>query len=153
MRSQNPIFKIQHVHPETYSTKCYLIMKWHPITNNFLIDTALTFQLVSFPALDSTHRYGHTSNAFIFSLHNKEGLAPFQANVTAPAQAIYKTSWCGPTFGGGHDIRIADENHLSDTRFGHSYSIPTGVQDPSTILAGSFAFIPDEVEVFYLAPP
>ena len=70
--------------------------------------------------------------------------------VTVPSQAIYRLSSYGPTFGGGHDIVVADINHLSYTRFGHSYSVPDGVKYPHTILAGTVNFSPDEVEVFYL---
>ena len=73
--------------------------------------------------------------------------------VTNPSQAIYKSSSYGPTFGGGHDIKIvnnANSNTNSYTYFGYSYSVPSGVQDKKTILAGTFKFTPDEVEVFYL---
>ena len=97
--------------------------------------------------------YGSTSNAFIFSLRNKEGLAPFKSMVTKPSYAICSSSSYGPTFGGGHDIRIADNansNTDSKTFFGSSYSVPSGVHDKRTILAGTYRFRPDEVEVFYL---
>ena len=101
----------------------------------------------------SSGGYGFTSNAFIFSLHNKEGLKPFKSTVKDPSKAIYRDSGCGPTFGGGHQIKIADNansNTNSYTNFGSYYSVPSGVQDKSTILAGAYHFSPDEVEVFYL---
>ena len=97
--------------------------------------------------------YASTSNAFIFSLRNKEGLGPFKSMVTRPSNAIYRTSSYGPAFGGGHDINIANNansNTNSHTYFGNSYSVPSGVQDKYTILAGTNKFTPDEVEVFYL---
>ena len=66
--------------------------------------------------------------------------------------AIYRSSSYGPTF--GHlDIAIKDNansNTNSYTLFGHSYSIPSGIKDRNTILAGTYMFTPDEVEVFYL---
>ena len=102
---------------------------------------------------ESSGTSGHTSNAFIFSLRNNEGLAPFKSIVTKPKYAIVRVSRYGPTFGGGHDIRIADNansNTNSYTNFGTSYSVPSGVQDRITILAGTLYFTPDEVEVFYL---
>ena len=68
--------------------------------------------------------------------------------VTRPTHAIYRNSGYGPTFGGGHDIYIKNSN--SNTGFGHSYSVPSGVQKKNTILAGSYSFSPDEMEVFYL---
>ena len=73
--------------------------------------------------------------------------------VTYPSYAIYRTSSYGPTFGVGHDIHIANNansNTNSYTDFGHSYPVPSGVQDRRTILAGTLKFTPDEVEVFYL---
>ena len=73
--------------------------------------------------------------------------------VTSTSYAIYKYQSYGPTFGGGHNIYIANNansNTNSYTSLGGSYSVPSGVQDPNTILAGSFKFTPDEVEVFYL---
>ena len=70
-----------------------------------------------------------------------------------PSYAVYRGSSYGPTFGGGHDIYIADNannNTNSYTNFGSHYSAPSGVQDERQILAGSYKFTPDEVEVFYL---
>jgi len=100
----------------------------------------------------SSRGYGSTSNAFIFSLRNKEGLGPFKSMVTRPSKAIYKYSSYGPYFG-GYDIYIANNansNTNSHTYFGVSYSVPSGVQNKYTILAGTHNFTPDEVEVFYL---
>ena len=105
-------------------------------------------------SLESSDDYGSTSNAFIFSLRNKEGLGPLKSLVTWPSYAIYRGSGIGPTFGGGYDIKTAtnaNSNRESYARVGHSYSVPSGVQDPNTILAGTFAFTPDVWEVFYLA--
>ena len=100
----------------------------------------------------SSGGYSSTSNAFIFSLRNKEGLGPFKSMVRSPSYAIKKRSSYGPTFG-EHDIYIAtnaNSNTNSNTNFGNSYSVPSGVQDQYTILAGTRYFTPDEVEVFYL---
>ena len=104
--------------------------------------------------LASPDRWSTTSNSFIFSLLDKEGLAPFKSMVAQPHSAICSWSNYGPTFGGGHDIHIADnanQNTGSYTDFGSSYSLPNGVTDRYTILAGTRYFSPDEVEVFYLA--
>jgi len=91
----------------------------------------------------------------MFSLRNKEGLGPFKSMVTNPTYAIYRSSSSCPTFGRGYDIRIynnANINTNSYSDFGPSnyYSVPSGVQDQYTILAGTRNFTPDEVEVFYL---
>jgi len=70
--------------------------------------------------------------------------------------SIYSCSSYGPTFGGGHDIYIADNaasNNNSYSKLGHTYSPPTGDSYTSPLtqsfLAGNFHFRPDEVEVFY----
>lgn len=70
-------------------------------------------------------------------------------------QAIYRSSHFGPVFGGGHDIKIADQANSNDhsfTNFGHSYSVPIGIdtEDHLTILAGSYNFKPVDWEVFFL---
>ena len=73
--------------------------------------------------------------------------------VRISSYAICKYSSFGPTFGGGHQIYIANNansNTNSYTNFGNYYSVPRGVQDKKTILAGTYQFTPDEVEVFYL---
>ena len=74
--------------------------------------------------------------------------------MTSSSYAIYRSSSYGPTFGAGHQIYIANNansNTNSYTNFGTYYSVPSGVQDKKTILAGTYNFTPDEVEVFYLS--
>jgi len=103
---------------------------------------------------ESSASYGFTSKAFIFSLHNNEGLGPFKSMVIWPFRAIYRNAGLGPTFGGVTDILIANNansNQYSRTNFGRSYSVPNGVQNRGTLLAGSYNFSPDDWEVFYLA--
>ena len=70
-----------------------------------------------------------------------------------PDRAIDRRSWSGPWF--GYDIYIANNansNSLSVARLGRFYPAPAAVQDKYTILAGTYRFSPDEVEVFYLDP-
>ena len=118
----------------------------------FIFMLSYFYSLSTGPGRYSSYRgsYGHTTNAFIFSLHNKEGLNPFKSMVTVASNAIYKKSDYGPTFGSGHDIHIANGRASSLTNFGSSYSVPSGVQHRTTILAGTSRFTPNEVEVFYL---
>ena len=94
-----------------------------------------------------------TRKAFIFSISNKEELDPFVSEVRRPDWAIYRGSNYGPLF--GLDIKIvnnANSNSVSYAGLGEYYPAPAAVQDPDTILAGTFWFSPDEVEVFYLDP-
>ena len=85
---------------------------------------------------------------------DKEGLAPFKSMVQAKSSyAIYCGRSYGPVFGYA-DILIVDnasQNTHSYTDFGLSYSLPNGVTNGRTNLAGTYYFSPDEVEVFYLA--
>ena len=102
---------------------------------------------------ESSGGYSYTSNAFIFSLSNKEDLKPFKSKVREPARAIYRRRNFGPAFGRLGDIYIADQANShgeSYTNFGNSYSVPSEVTDRYTILAGSDPFTPDDWEVFYL---
>ena len=103
--------------------------------------------------LESSGGWGFTRKAFVFSISNKEELDPFVSEVREPDGAIYDASWSGPRF--GHDIYIANNansNSYSFARLGWSYPAPAAVQNRYTILAGTFRFSPDEVEVFYLDP-
>ena len=103
--------------------------------------------------LESSGGYGFTRKAFIFSISNKEELDPFVSEVRSPDWAIYRGSGYGPLFGSGIYIaNNANSNSNSHAYLGWYYPAPAAVQDQYTILAGTFWFSPDEVEVFYLDP-
>lgn len=96
--------------------------------------------------------YNTDDKAFIFSLVNKEGLEPFKSMVKNPSYAIYSSSSRGPRFGSS-DISISSDakgNTNSYTSFGNQYFLPSGVKYRNSILAGTYNFSPDEVEVFQL---
>ena len=103
--------------------------------------------------LESSGGWGFTRKAFIFSISNKEEPDPFVSEVSWPDGAIYRWSGFGPVF--GYDIYIANNaNSSSSSRavLGSYYPVPAAVQNPNTILAGTWYLSPDEVEVFYLDP-
>ena len=113
------------------------------------------FVLCTFGFSESSGSYGATSEAFIFSLDSKKGLAPFVSKVKPgnPEKAVYRSSQYGPHF--GDDVVIennADSNRDSKARLGRYYSVPPAVLDKRLVLAGNGRFTPDEVEVFYLDP-
>ena len=114
------------------------------------------FLLFTFGFSESSGNWSATSEAFIFSLNNNEGLAPFVSKVKkgiSDYRAIYRNSQFGPYF--GIDVIItdnADSNSFSEAGLGYFYSAPPAVQDSDTVLAGTWRFSPDEVEVFYLDP-
>ena len=113
------------------------------------------FILRTFGFSESSGGYSATSEAFIFSLNNNEGLAPIVSKVKIrySGKAIYRWSYYGPRFGLDVFIRDnADSNDKSVARLGYRYSAPAAVQDRHTVLAGTEYFSPNEVEVFYLDP-
>ena len=118
-----------------------------------IIIIIILFILRTFGFSESSGGWGATSEAFIFSLNNNEGLAPFVSKVREKYthRAIYRSSYRGPRFDG--DVTIANNaysNDKSKAQLYHTYSVPSAVQDPLTVLAGTQYFSPDEVEVFYL---
>ncbi|XP_031570032.1 uncharacterized protein LOC116304430 [Actinia tenebrosa] len=103
----------------------------------------------------SSGSYSKSVNSFIFSFKNKYDFEPFKLKVKNIDNAIYGNGGYGPTFGGGHDIYIANNaggNTNSYSNLGHSYVWFKGYKysssDTQAILAGSYNFKPDEVEVF-----
>ena len=90
--------------------------------------------------------------SFLFSLRNNENLAPFIANVRPGNEqhAIYCRPGYGPTFGGGHDVHIADNANGNRNSCSHfsSYQVPPGTKTSDTLLAGSYDFTPTDIEVF-----
>ena len=110
-----------------------------------------------FVLLESSGGYGATSEAFIFSLNNSEGLAPFVSKVRpgSASKAIERKSFYGPNFGQDLVIYVDErKKSYSEANLGSYYSVPDSVKDKgSTILTGKHvSFSPDEVEVFYLDP-
>ena len=99
------------------------------------------------------HAWKRSNLSFLFSLRNKENLAPFIANVKPGCEqhAVCCIPNYGPTFGGGHDVHISDNangNQESYSRFGNSYQPPPGTVEANSLLAGSQNFTPTEIEVF-----
>ena len=119
--------------------------------NYFLTQIGRWLKLfLHFCSLDSSNSFGNTSNAFIFSLRNKEELHPFKSIIKAPHNAIYKHLVFGPTF--ALDIYISDNANSNSYSFAYlrTYEAPKESQDPYTILSGASHFSPDDWEVFYL---
>ena len=107
--------------------------------------------------LESSGGWGATSEAFIFSLNNSEGLTPFVSKVKPEkaGKAIERDLYYGPNFGQDLVIHVeAVRKHFSEASLGAYYPVPASVKDKgTTILTGKHViFSPDEVEVFYLDP-
>jgi hypothetical protein len=95
--------------------------------------------------------YQPSSNAFIFALQYPSGVAPVKMPLLQYqyGRAIYRYQHYGPTFGGGHDILIADNANInSNSRTNiFSYQLPAG-QNPQTFFTGANHFTAAEIEVF-----
>ena len=114
----------------------------------------MLFFVVLLESIGGSGGYGVTPNAFIFSLNNSEGLAPFMSKVKQGFKylAIYRHSDYGPVF--GEDLVINAKISRSTASLGSYYSVPASVKDRFTILKGPGQYLsPDKVEVFYLDPP
>jgi len=106
--------------------------------------------------LTDVHQYSLSSKSFLFSLYNTNGFNPIQMNLTGTnsQSAYYSNRDYGPTFGGGHDLCIA--NLASSAK--SSFTSPSTVYQTApgckagvacTFFAGSHYFQPDDVEVFF----
>ena len=116
----------------------------------FEIPILCLFFVVLLESIGGSGGYGETPNAFIFSLNNSEGLAPFMSKVKPEhkAWAIYRDSDYGPYF--GNDLIINAKISESTASLGSFYSVPASVKDGPAILKGRGQYSPDKVEVFYL---
>ena len=101
--------------------------------------------------------YKHSNSSFMFSLRNKDNLAPFIANIKQGQErhAIYCYSGYGPRFGGGPDLYICDNpqvNQSSYSNFGYTYQLPPGYvygsEQARNLLAGQYQFTTTEIEIF-----
>ena len=90
--------------------------------------------------LGNSNSWGETTKAFIFSLNNTEGLAPFVSKVKKEytGKAIRRNLYDGPQF--GNDIIIADDansSKYSKAVLDKYYSVPASVKNSDKALAGT----------------
>ncbi|XP_044166803.1 myosin light chain kinase, smooth muscle-like [Acropora millepora] len=103
--------------------------------------------------------WASSSKSFIYSLYNINGFSPVKLQIKSGSQryAIHKCSRYGPTFGGGHDIRVSNNAaryQTSRTFCGDTYHLPPGYSSSGYSCrfyagGGSMYFTPTDVEVFY----
>ena len=86
----------------------------------------------------------------MYSLQNYYGYGYFKKDVNDYSTATYSYYNYGPTFGGGHDIYIADNAGYSYNSYFycncHSYTSPCY---SCYVWTGNNNFCPNELEVFY----
>ena len=103
-------------------------------------------------AWDSSITYKQSSKSFLFSLISPQGNNPIKMSLksTPHNHAIYCCSSQLPTFGGGHDLLIADHcnaNQTNSSNLNNTYEAPSGI---AIYFAGSRNFQVQEMEVFHL---
>ena len=99
--------------------------------------------------VSGSYGYQTSYNSFIYSLKNSYGYGYFKNDVNNyPQYATYSESSYGPTFGGGHDIYIANNaGYNYNSRFNcHSYTSPYCYDN---LWTGDNYFCPSELEVYY----
>ena len=121
----------------------------------FFFIIIISFILCTFGFSESSGGLTATSEAFIFSLNNNEGLEPFVSKMKKEysGAAIYRTSGHGPHF--AYYVYVANNANSKGTSkalLTNRYSVPPALKNRDTVLAGTLYFSPDEVEVFYLDP-
>ena len=95
-------------------------------------------------------------SAFIFSLINKENRPLLFEHTSSNNNSICLSSSFGPVFGGYYDLFICDnsnENTFSFSNLGSTYTHPEysyGSEKAKTILAGTYNFQVQEIEVFQI---
>ena len=111
-----------------------------------------------FLLLLGSYQYKSSNVSFLFSLRNPNNMQPFKCPIIngKNSNAIYCSPSYGATFGGGHDLRIANNantNQSSYSNLGNTYQPParyqSGTQQTQSLFAGGYNFTPTEVEVFY----
>ena len=99
----------------------------------------------------SGNGWTQSAQAFLFSLHSPSLVAPVKLPLVQNHQtAILCSASYGPTFGGGHDLHVANcanSSTSSCTNLGHTYQLPPG-QSAQTFFTGSHKFQAVEVEVY-----
>ena len=97
--------------------------------------------------------YKRAPGSFLFSLVNPSGLPPTKIPLKAGQEgsAIYCYSNCGPAFGAGNDLYIANSPHSNSSyvSLNNTYQCPAG-QNGNTFLTGNQNFTVNEMEVFVL---
>ena len=113
--------------------------------------TTRKLNIISFHVLGD-RGWTRSNVSSLFSLRNNENLAPFIANVRPGNEqyAVYCHPGYGPTFGGNHDIYIADNANGNRQSYSNLvyYQVPPGTRKSDALLAGSYNFTPTEIEVF-----
>jgi hypothetical protein len=139
---------------EAFHSKCdghentLTILKARESSFIFGAFTSVAWQSIS-------HQYKCDENAFLFSLTNKDNKpCKMKIKESKCRNAVYSSPRYGPTFGGGHDIYIANNANTrasSYSNLGLTFSHPEYEYDSNeakSFLAGSHYFQLSEIEIY-----
>ena len=101
-------------------------------------------------SFSGTSGYISSSKAFIYSLRNYYGYGYFKNDVTNPSAATYSYYNYGPTFGGGHDIYLANNAGPTNNNYNACSSYRSRYCN-KYVFTGTYWFTPSNVEVYYEA--
>ena len=94
--------------------------------------------------------YQRDPQAFLFTLINPYKISPrkFVIKTSRANYAFYNHYSYGPTFGGGHDIRISDNSDRANSyiNFGNTYTDTTS--RGQRLFTGNTYFLVSEIEVY-----
>ena len=98
--------------------------------------------------------YKGDTSAFLFTLINPHAIPPtkYMTNPANVQYAVHHNGGYGPTFGGGHDLNVANSsnaNNSSYSGFPHAYYDTTG--KGSNTFTGANNFATSDIEVYKLA--
>ena len=110
----------------------------------------ICFQIIPLIYFSGSSGYISSSKAFIYSLKNYYGYGYFKNDVTTSSYATYSYYNYGPTFGGGHDIYIANNAGSTYGNYFNCHSYNDRYCN-NYIWTGSNRFCPSNVEVYYEA--
>ena len=95
----------------------------------------------------------YSTNTFLYSLKNYKGYGYFKQDITNGyyGGATYSYYSYGPTFGGGHDMYIADNAGGNTNSYFSCYAYRSPYCDYSIWVGTRYGnnFRPDELEVYY----
>lgn len=101
----------------------------------------------------STNNYKATANSWLFSLDAKE---KYKQKPNQSHYGVYCYSSYGPTFGGGHDLYIANNSNVGNpcySNYGYTFEtkdLAYSSTQAQSHLAGSYNFKVEEIEVFHI---
>ena len=113
-------------------------------------DTSYIFGGFTSVTWNGSYQYKSDPNAFLFSLTNRDN-RPCKIRQINTTKSIYCNSEYGPIFGGGNDIRIANNANTtmgSYSNLSHSYYQHPQPSQGNSYLAGSYQFNLSEIEVY-----